>query len=346
MRVWLALGCLALVWPWSVSAAPDGAALFAENCAVCHQTEGRGGIGLPLNQGRLNLMSDRYITQTIRHGRPGRIMPSFEELSDAQVKAIVDYLRRHYKSKPMQYSRAGLGGDAKHGAELYGANCAMCHGPTGGGEGRGTGVTISRERKFGIMPPALNNPGFQNAAPDAMVAKIIKEGRPSGIMPAFRNELSDEDIADVVAYVRQLGKQAAAEHKPPERLQLTLIVDSPYDFKTTVQNVRQALTGTNFRIFPERYLEQGLTDEFSHDTKQVSLRFCNFSQLFDLLNVEPRLGVVLPCRITVVEGKDGKVQLIAANMRTISHWFNNAELEEAAGKMADAVQSVLEEATL
>ena len=346
MRTWFALGCLALAWPLSVTAAPDGAALFAENCAVCHQTEGRGGIGLPLNQGRLNLMSDVYITRTIRSGRPGRIMPSFEELSDAQVKALVDYLREHYHSKPKQYDTKPLGGDAKRGAVVYAANCAMCHGDHGGGAGRGTGVTISRERKFGIMPPALNNPGFQGAAPDAMVATIIKEGRPSGIMPAFRNELSDADIADVVAYVRELGKQAAAKHPPAERQQLTFIVDSPYDFQTTVANVRQALTGTNFRIFPERFLEQGLTDEFSHDTKQISLRFCNFSQLFDLLNVEPRLGVVLPCRITVVEQPDGKVQLIAANMRTISHWFNNAELEEAAGKMADAVKSVLEEATL
>jgi cytochrome c oxidase cbb3-type subunit 3 len=123
-------------------------------------------------------------------------------------------------------------------------------------------------------------------------------------------------------------------------------VDSPYDFKTTVQNVRQALSGTNFRIFPERFLEQGLTDEFSHDPKQISLRFCNFSQLFDLLNVEPRLGVVLPCRVTVVEHDDGSVQLIAANMRTIAHWFNNDELEEVARQMAEAVDNVLEEATL
>jgi len=346
MRRCLAILGLFLGWPLAVSAAPEGAALFAEHCAVCHQTEGRGGIGLPLDQGRLNLLSDDYITKTIRRGRPGRIMPSFRELSDAQVEAIVGYLRAHYQSKPRSYSSASLGGDAKRGATLYAANCAVCHGGDGSGAGRGTGVTISRQREFGIMPPALNNPGFQGAAPDAMIASIIREGRPSGIMPSFRNELSDQEMADVVAYVRELGRKAAAENPPPERLELTFIVDSPYDFQTTVNNVRQALIGYNYRTFPERFLEQGLTDEFSHDTKQVSLRFCNFNKLFDLLNVEPRLGVVLPCRITVVQHKDGKVQLIAANMRTISHWFNNAELEEAAGKMADAVQSVMEEATL
>jgi cytochrome c oxidase cbb3-type subunit 3 len=216
----------------------------------------------------------------------------------------------------------------------------------GSGEGRGTGVTVSRERQFAIMPPAITNPGFLADAPDSMIATIIKEGRPSGIMPAFGNELDDAELADVVAHVRELGKAAAAKQPSRERLELTLIVDSPYDFKTTLNNVRQALTGSNFRIFPERFLEQGLTDEFSHDKKQVSLRFCNFSQLFDLLNVEPRLGVVLPCRVTVVEHEDGRVQLIAANMLTISHWFNNDELEEVARKMSEAVESVLEEATL
>lgn len=345
MKLLIAAGFL-LAWPLVAGAAPKGDALFAENCAVCHQTEGHGGIGLPLDQGRLSLLSDDYLKATIRMGRPGRLMPSFNELSDAQVAAIVGYLRKHYDAPARHYDSKPLGGDAKHGAELFAANCAVCHGADGSGEGHGTGVTISRQREFAIMPPAITNRGFLAAAPDALIASVIREGRPSGIMPSFRNELSEKDIADVVAYVRQLGKKAAAKRPPSERRPLTLTVDSPYDFDTTVQNVRAALTGSNFRIFPERFLEQGLTDEATQDTKQVSLRFCNFNQLFDLLNIEPRLGVVLPCRVTVVQNKDGKVQVIAANMLTISHWFNNDELEEVARKMAAAVQSVLEEATL
>lgn len=341
---WIAI-CLA-IWPLTLAAAPDGEALFSENCAVCHQTEGRGGIGLPLNQGRLSLVSDDYLVKTMRMGRPGRLMPAFGTFSDAQVNAIVHYLREHYRTKGQEYTADSLGGDARKGAAIFAENCAVCHGVDGSGEGRGTGVSVSRERQFNVMPPAITNPGFLAAAPDGMIANIVKQGRPGGVMPAFGNEFSDAEVADVVAHVRELGKQAAARQPSRERLELSFIVDSPYDFKTTVQNVRQALTGTNFRIFPERFLEQGLTDEFSHDQKQISLRFCNFNQLFDLLNVEPRLGVVLPCRVTVVENEDGSVQLIAANMRTIAHWFNNDELEEAARKMAEAVESVLEEATL
>lgn len=329
-----------------LGAAPNGAALFAEQCAVCHQTEGHGGIGLPLDKGRLALLSDDYLIRTVRLGRPGRLMPAFDALSDAQVAAIVGYLRSHYAAPAREYRRDPMDGDAQRGAAVFAEHCVSCHGMDGRGAGQGTGVTLSRQRPFAIMPPAITNPGFLAAAPDALIATIIREGRPSGIMPAFRNELTDAEIADVVAHVRQLGEHAAAAKPPAERLPLSLVVDSPYDFQTTVKNVRQALTGANFRIFPERLLEQGLTDEFSHDTRQVSLRFCNFNKLFDLLNIEPRLGVVLPCRITVVEHPDKRVQLIAANMKTISHWFNNAELESVAAQMAAAVEMVLEEATL
>lgn len=345
MRLLLAAS-LMLVWPLTLNAAPRGEALFAENCAACHQTEGHGGIGLPLDQGRLSLLSDDYLRATVRLGRPGRLMPAFDELSDAQVAAIINYLRSHYQAPARQYDTMPLAGDAAHGAVLYAANCVVCHGADGSGQGHGTGVTMSREREFAIMPPAITNAGFLQAAPDALIATIIREGRPSGIMPSFRNELSPQDIADVVAHVRLLGKRSAAQPKTAERLPLSLVVDSPYDFQTTLKNVRQALIGYNFRIFPERFLEQGLIDEFSHDEKQVSLRFCNFNQLFDLLNIEPRLGVVLPCRITVLEGPDGKVKLVAANMLTISRWFNNDQLETVARQMAAAVQAVLEEATL
>ena len=85
-------------------------------------------------------------------------------------------------------------------------------------------------------------------------------------------------------------------------------------------------------------------DEFSHNTRQISIRFCNFKQLYNMLNIEPRLGVVLPCRITVVERTDGSVLLVAPNMRAISHWFNNNELEQLGNTMEEMITDVIEDA--
>ena len=75
-------------------AAPDGRALYEENCSVCHGDKGEGGVGVPLTlPDFINNISNEYIFKTIRHGRPGRIMPAFSHLSDAQVHAITGFVR-------------------------------------------------------------------------------------------------------------------------------------------------------------------------------------------------------------------------------------------------------------
>lgn len=326
-------------------AAPDGKALYAEYCSACHQTQGRGGIGLPLSRAKLESVSDDYLKKTIRLGRPGRIMPPFEELSDAQVAALVAYMRSWCEKPGMQFAATPIIGNPGRGKALYQVHCVECHGEDGSGEGPGTGVTHSRKRRFLVMPPAINNPGFLQSAPDQMIKHVITTRRRGSLMPVFGEKLSQSEIDDIVAYVRTFEAVSA----PPESLAdpaPSHVVQSPYDFATTLDNVRQALVGSNFRLFPDRFLEEGLIDEFSHNTRQISIRFCNFKQLYNMLNIEPRLGVVLPCRITIVERSDGSVLLVAPNMRAISHWFNNDELKRLGKNMEEAVTEVIEEATL
>jgi cytochrome c oxidase cbb3-type subunit 3 len=297
-------------------------------------------------------VSDDYLFKTIRHGRPGRIMPDFHELSDAQVTALVEYIRGWYDKPGMDFDPTPIAGDVQRGRALYKTNCTKCHGEDGSGEGKGTGVTLSRKREFMIMPPAINNPGFLKSAPDAMIRHAILTGRKSpdgeNLMPSFKGDLTETELNDLVAYVRSFEQQQAvdsdmedAEEAPP-----SYVMESPYDFKTTLANVHQALQGANFRLFPDRFLEEGLTDEFSHNPKQVTIRFCNFNKLYNMLNIEPRLGVVLPCRITVMERDDGTVLLAAPGMKAITHWFNNNELVGLGAAMDAIIVEILEEATL
>ena len=343
----LVAATILLAYP-GLGAAVDGQRLYDEHCSVCHQTHGRGGIGLPLYKSKLDNVSDDYLAKTIRLGRPGRIMPAFTRLSDGQVHALVGYLRSWSGKRGMSFDTAQIPGNAARGRHLYVEHCAECHADDGSGAGSGTGVTQSRERAFMVMPPAINNPGFLQAAPDAMIKHTIATGRRGSIMPAFSEELSDAELNDVVAYVRSLehDSPAAADEDRAEMPQASHVVESPYEFATTRDNVKQALTGANFRLFPDRFLEEGLTDEFSHNPKQVTIRFCNFNQLYNMLNIEPRLGVVLPCRITVLERTDGKVVLVASNMVAISRWFNNDELAHLGNAMDEAIVTVIEEATL
>ena len=166
-------------------------------------------------------------------------------------------------------------------------------------------------------------------------------------MPAFGNgKLSDAEIDDVVAYVRSFEQQAKGPQPldPDERP--THVYESPYDFDTTVQNVKEALSGANFRTFPDRFVEQGLVDEFSVNTRQIGIRFCNFNVLYSMLKTEPRLGIVLPCRITILERDDSSVILTVPNLRVVARWFNNDELVDLWDQMEESFVEIVEEATL
>jgi cytochrome c oxidase cbb3-type subunit 3 len=328
-------------------AAPDGEVLYKKHCVVCHNERGIGGIGLPLNGTKINDFSREYLFTTIRLGREGRIMPAFAKLSDAQVNAIVDYVLswRGDKRVPI-YSDITVVGDLENGARIYQKECAECHGKDGKSEGVGTGVTVSRKRNFEVIPPALNNPGFLAAAKDTWIRHTINEGRLGTSMPSKASMgLSDQDVNDLVSYIRSFETQYK-EKEPLEDTSPTLVFDSPYDFTTTVANIKQSLQGMNFRYFPDRYMEMGLADDRFINKRQLSIRFCNFNSLYRMINTDPRLGVVLPCRITVVEQPQGEVKLYVMNMRLVSRLFNNDQLDENAISMFESVIAVIDEATL
>ncbi len=330
-------------------AAPDGNKLYATHCSSCHGQDGKGGVGVPIALASfLDSVSDEYLMKTIRLGRPGRIMPAFDILSDAQVSAIVGFVREWSdKPAPME-SDITIKGDAKHGAQLFGKYCSQCHGENGRG-GKGTGVTFSRKRDLPIIAPALNNSGFLGAASDVMIRDTITFGREGTPMTSMLVAgLSEEDINDVVSYIRSLEKPAAELEQDLNKNSVephTIMVESPYDLEETIENLKQAITDQNFTLIRTDYLEHGLVEEGKENKKQVVLHFCNFGFLFEALSIDPRVGMFLPCRITVVE-KDGKVQLSAINPKRLSQLFNNHELDASCDEMYEVYSSLLEDATL
>jgi cytochrome c oxidase cbb3-type subunit 3 len=328
-------------------AAPDGEKLYLKHCSVCHNDKGLGGIGLPLNGDKIDHFPREYLLKTIRLGRPGRVMPAFPYLSDAQVGAIADHvLSWKHREQEQTFAAGSVVGNVENGRKFFLRECADCHGPDGKSQGVGTGVTMSRERKFKVVPPALNNPGFLASAHDSWIRYTIVHGRPGTIMPSQKETgLSDDNIDDIVSYIRSFEQQYT-QPEASEKEEPTLVFDSPYDFTTTVSNLKQSLQGMNFRYFPDRYMEMGLADDSIINKKQLSMRFCNFNQLYQIINTEPRLGVVLPCRITVVEQDDGSVKLYVMNMKLVSHFFNNEQMIKNAETMHENIMAVIDEATL
>lgn len=340
---------IVLLFSFSASAAPEGDQLFARHCSSCHGIDGKGGVGVPIAlPAFINSVSDEYLSKTIRLGRPGRVMPAFDFLSDAQVKAIVKHVRGWSdKPAPAEDTKV-VKGDVSKGENLYAHYCIQCHGESGRG-GKGTGVTFSRKRDLPIIAPALNNVGFLSAASDTMIRDTITFGREGTPMTSMLVAgLSEKDIGDVVAYIRSLEKSAVELEQTAKVIDdepYAIIVDSPYGLDETIENLKQAVTDQNFTLIRTDYLEHGLVEEGKENKKQVVLHFCNFGFLFEALAIDPRVGMFLPCRVTVIE-RDGKVQLSTINPKRLSKLFNNHELDASCDKMHEVYTKLLEDATL
>lgn len=331
----------------AATAEADGAKLYGRHCAACHGEKGSGGIGIPLSLNSFQAgASDDYLRKTIRHGRPGRVMPAFSKLGESEINAIVRHVRTWNKGAPATYSGQPVKGDPVHGKKLFAQYCAACHGADGEG-GKGTGVTFSRPRDLPIMAPALHNPGFLAAAPDAMIKATLMHGREGTPMISFLKQgLKEKDIDDIVAHVRGFEKQPLSGSAQILEAEKPVIVrDSPYDLETTVENAKRAVSNNNFFYGRVQTLEYGLTAPADENPKQVIVYFCNISLLNQALAIDPRVGMFLPCRITILE-TNGKVQVMSVNPNVLSRLFNNSELNRLCDEMTKSYTTIIEEATL
>lgn len=326
-------------------AAATGEQLYTEHCAVCHGGDGNGGVGVPLSlESFLQSVSDDYLEQTIRLGRPGRVMPAFQDLDDQQIGAIVAYIRAWSDKKAPVFSKQPIQGDPGKGKPLYQQYCASCHGSDAGG-GMGTGVTFSRPRDHEIIAPALSNQAFLASASDEMIKQTLRDGRKGTPMTSFLKQgLTDKQLDHLVAYIRSFqGRQDS--HASDKKLAPYLRYESEENMEVTLAALKRAAVGANFRVIREQTLDYGFVKKENENQKKRILYFCNFNMLNKALAIDPRVGLFLPCRVTLIE-RDNKVSMITVNPAAMSRKFNNAELDKICEQMSALYQEILEEAAL
>jgi cytochrome c oxidase cbb3-type subunit 3 len=292
-------------------------------------------------------VSDDYLKKSIQFGRPGRVMPAFTMLKKPEVDAIVAHVRSWQPAgTPAPVPGGQVRGDAAKGKALYASHCAGCHGANGEG-GHGTGVTFSRPRGAPILAPALNNPGFLASASDTLIQTTLRNGREGTPMASFlKAGLSERDIDDIVAFVRSFENTATpASSKILASEQAVLVTQSPYDLERTIEKVKTAIGAANLRLIRVQTLDQGFVKEGTENRNQTILYSCDFPFLNEALKIDPRVGLFLPCRVTVVQQGD-KVQVMAVNPKRLSRIFNNAELNQLCEKMHEIYLAILEESAL
>lgn len=93
--------------PAATAAEPDGAHLFAQNCAYCHGVRGDGhGLAALTPKARYfgaekfklactenKVPSDDDLMHLLHHGIPGTAMPAFGNLPEADLRAIIAHVR-------------------------------------------------------------------------------------------------------------------------------------------------------------------------------------------------------------------------------------------------------------
>ncbi len=139
----------------------------------------------------------------------GGNMPAWRDLSDAEIAAVLTYVRSAWENSAPAVSadqvtvaRAPI---ALSGEALFAAHCATCHQSSG----QGTDV----------FPPLAGNPVITAADPGTMIAVIVN-GRTGLLtvngktynaqMPTWKGQLSNADIASVATYVRSAWSNNAS----------------------------------------------------------------------------------------------------------------------------------------
>jgi mono/diheme cytochrome c family protein len=84
--------------------------------------------------------------------------------------------------------------------QLFADNCLLCHGEKGEGDGPGA-------KTIKVKPANFTDPKLQASETDGALFWKMSNGR--GPMPAWKDELTDQERWQLVGYIRKLGKDAA-----------------------------------------------------------------------------------------------------------------------------------------
>ena len=98
-------------------------------------------------------------------------------------------------------------GNADKGKEIYDKRCVWCHGADGDGAGAAKDRLNPPPRDFTSGNYKIKTSSFEDMVPnDDDVFRMIRDGMPGTAMPGWGDLLAEQDMWNLVAYVKSFAK--------------------------------------------------------------------------------------------------------------------------------------------
>lgn len=221
---------------------PQGRYVYQRNCLVCHGRygDGRGEMArdlkpLPRDFGRGlfkyrstpagQLPTDADLERTIRGGLAGTAMPVFSQLSDRELKSVVEYVKsfssrwrsatNYAPALVLPRSPGWLDDEtaaparAERGRALFNNLCAACHGADGSGRGVAA-ATLEDTWGQPATPSDLRQEQLRSGRTLEAVYRVLLTGIEGTPMPSFADALTPDQRWELVAFIARLRRDHAA----------------------------------------------------------------------------------------------------------------------------------------
>ena len=167
-----------------------GQRLFSQNCAQCHGSDARGGLGFPnlTDKDWLYGGTPDKIKETLLYGRVAAMPPWGDALGEQGIKEMTAHVLSLSGRTVNQK-------DAEAGAAKF-AMCAACHGADGKG-------SVAHNLPCGA--PNLTDNIWLYGGSKRAVEETLRNGR-AGVMPAWKDILGEDKVHLLTAYVYSLSQ--------------------------------------------------------------------------------------------------------------------------------------------
>jgi len=125
-------------------------------------------------------------------------------------------------------------------------------------------------------------------------------------------------------------------------MDLDITKEVAYSFAEAVEKVKEVLKGVGFGILVELDMKDTIKKKIGKDMMNyVILGACNPTYAYEVLNIDPEVGLLLPCNVIVYEKSDGGVVVSAIDpLKALPS--NDEKLSKIAEEVADKLKKAID----